>query len=340
LTTTRSSRRRPLCSAPEGRPPGASQRRRPLRSTSTRRRSRDRTSAARRRAALRRAGGRRRPAPRSALRAGLRAGETAPPAGAAAPPPRARGVPHHRGLGGVAFVLAATLAHAGQARLVLTSRARLPDREDWDAWRRRRGDLDPTSVRIARVQALEGMGAEVELVSADVTDVPACGPLSRGPTNASAASMASSTGRASSGRAPSARSPSSAARSASSSSTQGGGPPCPGRGPRRPRSRLLHADLVSLERPRRLHLRRVRGGQRVHGCVHRLAQPPRRRALALRELGRVAHDRGPRGGPPRPGALRDGPGRGWRRVPPPPRSRRRPQVVVSTETSMPGSASG
>ncbi|HEX9187312.1 MAG TPA: SDR family NAD(P)-dependent oxidoreductase, partial [Vicinamibacteria bacterium] len=77
------------------------------------------------------------------------------------------------GLGGVAFVLAATLAHACQARLVLTSRARLPDREGWDAWRRRRGDLDPTSVRIARVQALEGMGAEVELVSADVTDVPA-----------------------------------------------------------------------------------------------------------------------------------------------------------------------
>jgi acyl transferase domain-containing protein len=77
------------------------------------------------------------------------------------------------GLGGVAFALAATLAHACRARLVLTSRAPLPGRDEWDAWRRRRGDLDPTSLRIARVQALEAMGAEVELVSADVADVTA-----------------------------------------------------------------------------------------------------------------------------------------------------------------------
>jgi acyl transferase domain-containing protein/acyl carrier protein len=75
------------------------------------------------------------------------------------------------GLGGVAFVLAATLAHACRARLVLTSRSPMPDRSAWEEWRRTRGDHDPTSLRIARVQALEGMGAEIELAAADVADV-------------------------------------------------------------------------------------------------------------------------------------------------------------------------
>lgn len=74
------------------------------------------------------------------------------------------------GLGGVTFVLAAYLAQVAKARLVLTGRARLPEREEWDEWRRTRGDLDPISLRILRVQALEGLGAEVLLVSADVGD--------------------------------------------------------------------------------------------------------------------------------------------------------------------------
>ena len=77
------------------------------------------------------------------------------------------------GTGGVAFVLAATLAHACRARLVLTSRSRLPERGAWDEWRKAHGDQDPTSVRIARVRALEAMGAEIEVVGADVADVPA-----------------------------------------------------------------------------------------------------------------------------------------------------------------------
>src|SRR5262249_60023873 len=40
------------------------------------------------------------------------------------------------GLGGVGFVLAATLAHASKARLVLTSRSKMPPRETWDDWKR------------------------------------------------------------------------------------------------------------------------------------------------------------------------------------------------------------
>jgi NAD(P)-dependent dehydrogenase (short-subunit alcohol dehydrogenase family) len=74
------------------------------------------------------------------------------------------------GLGGVPFVLAACLAHLAKARLVLTGRARLPARGEWDSWRQTRGDADPVSQRILRVLALEAMGSEVLPLSADVGD--------------------------------------------------------------------------------------------------------------------------------------------------------------------------
>ncbi|HEY6548042.1 MAG TPA: SDR family NAD(P)-dependent oxidoreductase, partial [Vicinamibacteria bacterium] len=74
------------------------------------------------------------------------------------------------GLGGVTFVLAAYLASVSKAKLVLTGRARLPERGEWDAWRAARGEADPISHRIKRVQMLEALGAEVLVVSADVGD--------------------------------------------------------------------------------------------------------------------------------------------------------------------------
>jgi acyl transferase domain-containing protein len=74
------------------------------------------------------------------------------------------------GLGGVTFVLAACLAHVAKAKLVLTGRARLPERAEWAAWRAARGDADPISQRILRIEALERLGAEVLVVSADVGD--------------------------------------------------------------------------------------------------------------------------------------------------------------------------
>ncbi|HKC14079.1 MAG TPA: SDR family NAD(P)-dependent oxidoreductase, partial [Vicinamibacteria bacterium] len=74
------------------------------------------------------------------------------------------------GLGGVMFVLGAYLAHVAKAKLVLTGRARLPERAGWADWRQSHGDADPISQRILRVQALEDLGAEVLTVSADVGD--------------------------------------------------------------------------------------------------------------------------------------------------------------------------
>ena len=74
------------------------------------------------------------------------------------------------GLGGVTSVLAAYLAHVARAKLVLTGRARLPERAEWAGWRTARGDADPISQRIVRIEALERLGAEVMVVSADVGD--------------------------------------------------------------------------------------------------------------------------------------------------------------------------
>lgn len=72
------------------------------------------------------------------------------------------------GLGGVTFILAAYLAYVAKARLILSGRARLPERSEWPGWIAAHGEADPISQRIRRVLSLEEWGAEVLLVSADV----------------------------------------------------------------------------------------------------------------------------------------------------------------------------
>jgi hypothetical protein len=47
------------------------------------------------------------------------------------------------------------LARHARARLVLTGRTVLPEREEWDAWVARRGEADPTSRKILTVRELE-----------------------------------------------------------------------------------------------------------------------------------------------------------------------------------------
>jgi acyl transferase domain-containing protein len=75
------------------------------------------------------------------------------------------------GLGGIGLVLAAYLARTVQARLVLTGRTGLPDRSEWNAWVDSRGEQDRISQKIRKVEELEAAGAEVLIVSADVTDM-------------------------------------------------------------------------------------------------------------------------------------------------------------------------
>ncbi|HEY0602895.1 MAG TPA: SDR family NAD(P)-dependent oxidoreductase, partial [Herpetosiphonaceae bacterium] len=74
------------------------------------------------------------------------------------------------GLGGIGLVLARQLAQTVRARLVLIGRRALPPREEWLDWLAMHDVQDQTSQRIAGVQALETLGAEVLVISADVTD--------------------------------------------------------------------------------------------------------------------------------------------------------------------------
>lgn len=77
------------------------------------------------------------------------------------------------GLGGIGLTLGDYLANHVQARLILTGRSALPEREQWDEWLATHAGQDDTSFKIRRIRALERAGAEVLAVSADVTDVTA-----------------------------------------------------------------------------------------------------------------------------------------------------------------------
>ena len=74
------------------------------------------------------------------------------------------------GLGGLGLTFAEFLAREFQARLVLVGFSALPDRAGWNDWLRTHGEADRTSQRIRKLQELEGLGAEVLAVSADVAD--------------------------------------------------------------------------------------------------------------------------------------------------------------------------
>jgi acyl transferase domain-containing protein/acyl carrier protein len=74
------------------------------------------------------------------------------------------------GLGGIGLTLAEHLARTAQARLVLVGRSAFPERTDWAEWLDTSADTDATSYKIRQVQTLETHGAEVLVVSADVTD--------------------------------------------------------------------------------------------------------------------------------------------------------------------------
>jgi phthiocerol/phenolphthiocerol synthesis type-I polyketide synthase E len=72
------------------------------------------------------------------------------------------------GLGGIGLALAGELARRARARLALVSRSRLPDRERWAEVRAQNDER--AARQVAAVVALEEAGAEVEVLSADVTD--------------------------------------------------------------------------------------------------------------------------------------------------------------------------
>jgi len=74
------------------------------------------------------------------------------------------------GLGGLGLVLAEYLAKTLSARLVLTVRSEIPERERWDQWLAEHQETDKTCVTINRLLKLEGAGAEVMVAAADAAD--------------------------------------------------------------------------------------------------------------------------------------------------------------------------
>jgi len=74
------------------------------------------------------------------------------------------------GLGGIGMVLARYLAQQAKARLILTGRAAIPAREEWDQWLATHPGADPVSGKIRKVKELEALGAEVKVFAVDVTD--------------------------------------------------------------------------------------------------------------------------------------------------------------------------
>ncbi|CAG0937753.1 phthiocerol/phenolphthiocerol synthesis type-I polyketide synthase E [Thermoflexales bacterium] len=72
------------------------------------------------------------------------------------------------GLGNVGYAFAETLAKQAQARLVLIGRTELPPRDQWATWLNAHEVADTISTKLRKIQALEELGAEVLVVSADV----------------------------------------------------------------------------------------------------------------------------------------------------------------------------
>jgi acyl transferase domain-containing protein/thioesterase domain-containing protein/acyl carrier protein len=74
------------------------------------------------------------------------------------------------GLGGIGLEVMEHLARHAKARLVSVGRSPMPQESAWDRWIQDHGQEDGTSRRIGRVRALQALGAEVMLATADVTD--------------------------------------------------------------------------------------------------------------------------------------------------------------------------
>ncbi|HYO51822.1 type I polyketide synthase [Archangium sp.] len=93
-----------------------------------------------------------------------------PAPGAEVAPLRERGVYLITGgLGRIGLGMAEHLAAAVRARLVLVGRSPFPPREEWEAWREAHGEQDSVSRKIRRLRAMEALGAEVLVLSADMS---------------------------------------------------------------------------------------------------------------------------------------------------------------------------
>jgi len=74
------------------------------------------------------------------------------------------------GMGGLGLKLAQYLASHASVKLALLGRSAMPDRAEWDEYLISHAHNDRVSSRIRKIRELEALGAEVLLLTADVTD--------------------------------------------------------------------------------------------------------------------------------------------------------------------------
>lgn len=74
------------------------------------------------------------------------------------------------GLGGVGLALAEFLAQTVKAKLILIGRSPFPDRSEWSQWLSTHDEPDSVSYKIQKIQAIETLGSQVLVVTADVAD--------------------------------------------------------------------------------------------------------------------------------------------------------------------------
>ena len=79
------------------------------------------------------------------------------------------------GTGGIGLAVARALATQASARLLLTARTPLPDRDGWDTWLAEHAADDRTSGAIRAIREIESLGGEVLAVAADAADEAAMG---------------------------------------------------------------------------------------------------------------------------------------------------------------------
>ncbi|MCP5420389.1 MAG: SDR family NAD(P)-dependent oxidoreductase [Gammaproteobacteria bacterium] len=97
-----------------------------------------------------------------------------PPADTAALPLKPNGVYLITGgLGGMGLALAQELAERVSARLLLTARGALPPQEQWDDWLASHAADERHAVAIRSIRAMEAVGGQVVVATADVADLPA-----------------------------------------------------------------------------------------------------------------------------------------------------------------------
>ncbi len=75
------------------------------------------------------------------------------------------------GMGGIGLAIARYMASKAKVKLVLTGRSFFPEKKDWNRWVAAHGEQEKISAKIRQLMAMEGMGSEIMVVNADISEL-------------------------------------------------------------------------------------------------------------------------------------------------------------------------